>query len=176
MTEHDEALERVAGILMGRVNAPESVIYDAARAAVEAISAGAEPVAWDYQMRVVAGTQPIFHDDPTDVAERRNRFAEEANETCQALGMTAAEAHALVDYTYGRPVGDPSKEIGSTMLTLALLAHEAGYSLSACAEADLASMSRPETVAKIRAKRAARHGRGPLPGLSSHPTPEATDV
>ncbi len=31
-----------------------------------------------------------------------------------------------------------------------------------CAEADLEKLQRPETIARIRAKRATRHGRGPL--------------
>lgn len=32
-------------------------------------------------------------------------------------------------------------------------------------EADLVKLQQPETIARIRAKRATRHGRGPLPGL-----------
>lgn len=40
MTKHNEALlERVVGVLMGKVNAPESAIYDAAREILEALSA-----------------------------------------------------------------------------------------------------------------------------------------
>ncbi|WP_248313168.1 hypothetical protein [Bosea sp. F3-2] len=120
----------------------------------------------NYQARVAAACDVLFDGDPTDVAERRDRFAEEANEVCQAFGMSREDAHRLIDYTYCRPIGEPSKEIGAAMTTLASLAREAGHDLMACAEADLAKLVQPETIARIRAKRATRHGRGPLPGLS----------
>lgn len=118
-----------------------------------------------YQERVAAAHHALFHDDPTDVAERLARFFEEVNEACQAFGMSREDAHKLVDYTYNRPVGDPAKEIGAAMLTLASLSVVAGLDLAACAEADLEKLQRPETVARIRAKRSTRHGRGPLPGF-----------
>lgn len=119
-----------------------------------------------YQDRVAAAHHALFHDDPTDVPERLARFMEEANEACQALGMTREDAHKLVDYTYDRPTGIPSKEIGAAMLTLASLCVVAGYDLMSCAEHDLWKLQQPETIARIRAKRATRHGRGPLPGFS----------
>ncbi|WP_244481445.1 hypothetical protein [Rhizobium sp. Root1203] len=118
-----------------------------------------------YQERVAMAHHALFHDDPTDVAERLARFFEEVNETCQALGMSREDAHKLVDYTYDRPTGDPRKEIGAAMLTLTSLCVVAGIDLMNCAEADLEKLQRPETIARIRAKRATRHGRGPLPGL-----------
>ncbi|WP_259667247.1 hypothetical protein [Rhizobium lentis] len=119
----------------------------------------------DYQARVAKAHHALFHDDPTDVEERLARFFEEAVETCQALGMNFADAHKLVNYTYDRPVGEPAKEIGAAMLTLASLCVVAGYDLMECAEADLEKLQRPETIARIRAKRTTRHGRGPLPGF-----------
>lgn len=119
-----------------------------------------------YQDRVAKAHTALFHDDPTDVAERLARFFEEANEACQSLGMTREDAHKLVDYTYDRPTGEPALEIGAAALTLASLCVVAGYDMEKCAEADLAKLQRPETIARIRAKRATRHGRGPLPGLS----------
>lgn len=126
-----------------------------------------------FQDRVAAAHEPLFRDDPTDVAERTARFFEESNEICQALGMTREEAHALVDYTYDRPAGDPKKEIGSASLTLTSLCVVAGYDRSECEEADLEKLTRPETMARIRAKRSTRHGRGPLPGLD--PAATATE-
>lgn len=118
-----------------------------------------------YQDRVAAAHHALFHDDPTDVPERRARFFEEANETCQAFGMTREEAHQLVDYTYSRPAGEPKKEIGGAYVTLTSLCVEAGINAMECAEADLAKLMRPETIERIRAKRSTRHGRGPLPGF-----------
>ena len=122
-----------------------------------------------YQDRVAQAHHALFHDDPTDVSERLARFFEEAAETCQALGMTHDDASKLLAYTFSRPVGDPAKEIGSAKLTLASLCVVAGYDMDACGEADLEKLQRPETIARIRAKRATRHGRGPLPGFD--PTP-----
>lgn len=121
----------------------------------------------EFQSRVAKAHHALFHDDPTDVAERRDRFYEEATEAVQSFGMTEAEAHALVAYTFSRPVGAPEKEIGAAALTLASLCVEAGYDMMACAEADLAALVTPEKIAKVRAKRATRHGRGPLPGLDA---------
>jgi hypothetical protein len=70
-------------------------------------------------------------------------------------------------------VGDPKKEIGSASLTLTSLCVVAGYDRSECEEADLEKLVQPETIARIRAKRATRHGRGPLPGLD--PAATATE-
>ncbi|WP_225246527.1 hypothetical protein [Agrobacterium tomkonis] len=118
-----------------------------------------------YQERVAAAHHALFHDDPTDIEERRARFAEEVNETLQAFGMTEGEAIELVRYTWSRPVGQPEKEVGAALLTLASLCVVAGIDMAACGEADLEKLQRPETIARIRAKRSTRHGRGPLPGL-----------
>ncbi|MFP5078254.1 hypothetical protein ACLE20_13180 [Rhizobium sp. YIM 134829] len=128
-------------------------------------AAAPEPEERSYQDRVADAHYALFHDDPTDVAERIARFFEEAAETCQALGMTHDDASKLLAYTFSRPAGEPSKEIGSAKLTLASLCVLAGYDMDACGEADLEKLQRPETIARIRAKRATRHGRGPLPGL-----------
>lgn len=127
-----------------------------------------------FQARVSAAHHALFHDDPTDVAERRARFFEESGETCQALGMTEDEAIALVRYTWSRPAGEPKKEIGAATLTLASLCVVADIDMMGCAEADLETLQRPETIERIRAKRATRHGRGPLPGFD--PTISAKDA
>lgn len=118
-----------------------------------------------YQARVAEAHHALFHDDPTDIAERNARCFEEAIETAQAFGMTRDEAIALVDYTFNRPTGDPAKELGAKVLTAFSLGVVAGIDVMAAAEADLEKLQRPETIARIRAKRATRHGRGPLPGL-----------
>jgi len=125
-----------------------------------------------FQSRVADAHVALFHDDPTDLPERRDRFYEEATETAQALGMTEADAHALVAYTFSRPVGEPTKEIGAAALTLASLCVEGGWDMMACAEADLAVLVTPEKIAKVRAKRSTRHGRGTLPGIVAALTEE----
>ncbi|WP_244475506.1 hypothetical protein [Rhizobium sp. Leaf311] len=118
-----------------------------------------------YQSRVEAAHYALFHDDPTDIAERNARCFEESIETAQAFGMTEDEAIALVKYTFSRPVGDPAKEIGAKVLTAFSLGVIANIDVMAAAEADLEKLQRPETIERIRAKRATRHGRGPLPGF-----------
>ncbi|MBW8445209.1 MAG: hypothetical protein K0M49_06240 [Arenimonas sp.] len=137
---------------------------------------GVETAKVPYQNRVADAHYALFHDDPTDIPERNARAFEEATETAQAFGMTRDEAIALVDYTFSRPVGDPAKEIGAKILTAFSLGVVAGIDVMAAAEADLEKLQRPETIARIRAKRATRHGRGPLPGfdptaITKEPTP-----
>lgn len=100
-----------------------------------------------------------------DKVERNHRFLEESLELVQALGCTASEAHQLVDYVYGRPVGDPSQETGGVMVTLAALCDANHFDMTECAEAELARIW--GKVVEIRAKQAAKPKHSPLP--SSEP-------
>jgi hypothetical protein len=99
----------------------------------------------------------------TDAIERNHRFFEEAAELVQACGMTASEAHQLVDYTWSRPVGEKNQEAGGVMVTLAALCLAQGLDMHAAGETELARISAPETMAKIRAKQAAKPKHSPLP-------------
>lgn len=99
----------------------------------------------------------------TDTVERNHRFLEEALETVQSLGCTASEAHQLVDYTFGRPVGEPAQEVGGVMVTLAALCLANTLDMHAAGEAELARISEPAMVEKIRAKQAAKPKHSPLP-------------
>lgn len=165
----DEALQALAA----QDKYPKmSVIVPMCRAEANAALSAIEAAGWrvvkdepEFQDRVAAAHVPLFHDDPTDLPERRDRFYEEATEAVQALGMTEDEAHQLVAYTFGRPLGEVRKEIGAAALTLASLCVVGGWDMMECAEADLAALCTPEKIAKVRAKRASRHGRGPLPGI-----------
>ena len=99
-----------------------------------------------------------------DKEERNHRFLEEALELVQACGCTADEAHQLVDYVYGREVGEKFQEIGGVMVTLAALclAHEMNMH-----EAGEVELKRIWTkVEQIRAKNAAKPSHSPLPGPS----------
>jgi len=102
--------------------------------------------------------------DSCSLRVRGWRFAEEAIELGQAIGITAEEHHRLVDYVHGRPAGDPAQEIGGVMLTLAGLATAAGLDVEQAAETELARVWRKIDV--IRAKQAAKTVDGPLPGPS----------
>ncbi|WP_426304068.1 hypothetical protein ACN9MJ_13720 [Acidovorax facilis] len=105
-----------------------------------------------------------------DRIERNHRFLEESLELVQALGCTASEAHQLVDYVFGRPVGDPPQEVGGVMVTLAALCLASGLDMHDAGEVELARISAPELVARIRAKQAAKPKHSPLP---QSPSPHA---
>lgn len=74
-----------------------------------------------YQKRVDAWMDVCFGSViKADVVERCDRFIEEALEFVQAAGYSAERAHALVDYTFGRPQGEINQEVGGVMVTLIL--------------------------------------------------------
>lgn len=118
-----------------------------------------------FQERVGQWADACFGPDwRKDRPERQHRFLEEALELVQALGTTRAEAHQLVDYAYGRPAGHPPQEVGGVRTTLAALciAHSLDERISG--ETELARISDPAVLQKIRAKQAAKPKVGPLPG------------
>ncbi|WP_426291187.1 hypothetical protein [Sphingomonas sp. TWP1-3-1] len=96
-----------------------------------------------------------------DREERNHRFLEEALELVQACGCSASEAHQLVDYVYGRDVGDPQQEVGGVMVTLAALCLANGLDMHANGETELARVW--TKVDAIRAKQAAKPKHSPLP-------------
>jgi hypothetical protein len=96
-----------------------------------------------------------------DREERNHRFFEEAGELVQSLGMSAHEAHQLVDYVWNRPVGEPNQEVGGTMVTLAALCLANALDMHAAGETELARVW--TKVEQIRAKQAAKPKHSPLP-------------
>ncbi|MCY1215358.1 hypothetical protein D9M69_118990 [compost metagenome] len=96
-----------------------------------------------------------------DKQERNHRFLEESLELVQACGATASEAHQLVDYVYGRPVGDKHQEVGGVMVTLAALCLAQGLDMHTAGETELARIW--TKVEQIRAKQAAKPKHSPLP-------------
>lgn len=93
--------------------------------------------------------------------ERNHRFLEEALELVQAAGCTAEEAHQLVDYVFGRPVGELRQEIGGVMVTLAALCLAHDQDMHDAGEIELARIW--TKIAQIRAKQAAKPRNSPLP-------------
>mgnify|MGYP003385712531 CR=1 FL=1 len=113
-------------------------------------------VAESYQNRVHAWMLQCFGETVTNNKMLRYmRFGEEALELIQATGASREEAHLLVDYVFGRPVGEPNQEVGGVMVTLAALCHAHGLEMEACAEVELAKvwLRMPE----IRAKQALKN-------------------
>lgn len=119
-----------------------------------------------YQARVKPWLDACFGPEIAgDKTERNHRFLEEALELVQSGGCTASEAHQLVDYVYGRPVGEMGQEVGGVMNTLAALCLAYGRDMHEDGETELA---RVWTMAeKIRAKQAAKPKHSPLPGYAA---------
>ena len=98
-----------------------------------------------------------------DCLERNDRFIEEALELVQATGYSRDRAHALVDYVFGRSIGEPSQEVGGVMVTLAALCLANNLDMHAAAETELDRINTPEIITKIRAKQAAKPKGSALP-------------
>lgn len=96
-----------------------------------------------------------------DLQERNHRFLEEALELVQTSGCTAHEAHQLVDYVYGRPLGEPLQEAGGVMVTLAALCQANHLDMHDAGEIELVRIW--TKVEQIRAKQAAKPKHSPLP-------------
>jgi hypothetical protein len=96
-----------------------------------------------------------------DCDERNHRFLEESIELVQACGCTASEAHQLVDYVFGRPVGEKKQEAGGVMVTLAALCLAQGMDMHEVGEVELTCIW--GKVEQIRAKQAAKPKHSPLP-------------
>lgn len=106
-----------------------------------------------------------------DRQERNHRFLEEALELVQSCGATASEAHQLVDYVYGREVGEKAQEVGGVMVTLAALCLAQNLDMHDAAETELARIW--TKVEKIRAKQLTKPAIGPLPGAYPDRSPAA---
>ena len=96
-----------------------------------------------------------------DKIERNHRFLEEALELVQSAGCIRSEAHQLVDYVYGREIGEMGQEIGGVMNTLAALCLAHGFDMTKCGDIELARCC--TKIENIRAKQAAKPKHSPLP-------------
>ena len=103
-----------------------------------------------------------------DVTEHNHRFLEEALELVQTGGFTASEAHQLVDYVFGRPVGKAGQEVGGVMVTLAALCLARAIDMTAVAERERVW----QKIAVIREKQAGKPKHSPLPAPAAVETPE----
>jgi len=87
-----------------------------------------------------------------DAAERNHRFIEESLELAQACGMSKQDAYALVDYVYGRPIGEKVQEVGGVAVTLSALCSAQGIDMRHAGELELARVW--TKIEQIRAKQA----------------------
>lgn len=103
----------------------------------------------------------------SNMTERGDRLLEEVLELLQAHGYDQNRVTTLVEYVFGRPVGEPTQEVGGVMVTLAGYCWIAGLDMRAAGGTELARICQPEVMAKIRAKQEAKnalHFDTPLPG------------
>lgn len=100
-----------------------------------------------------------------DKMQRNYRFMEEALELAQSHGVTKEEVLQLVDYTFGRPLGDPLREVGGVMTTLSTMCHVYGYDLETCAYDELEYCE--ANIDKIREKWRNKPQMSPLSGSSA---------
>lgn len=122
-----------------------------------------EHVAGSFQSRVQPWMLACFGEMISgDREERNHRFLEEALELVQSTGCTESEAHQLVDYVYGRAIGEPNQEVGGVMVTLAALCLANALDMHEAGETELARIW--TKVEQIRAKQAAKPKHSPLPG------------
>lgn len=111
----------------------------------------------------------------TNITERCDRFLEEALELLQSLGYDRTRVTTLVEYVFGRPIGEAAQEVGGVMVTLAALCSTASIDMHAAGEAELNRIQHPDVMAKIRAKQQAKNALRfdtPLPGNSTTPASE----
>ncbi len=115
-----------------------------------------------FQYRVWEWMQACFGSEISrDALERNHRFLEEALELVQASGCTHHEAVILVDYVYGRPVGEFSQEVGGVMVTLAALCQSRNVAMDQAGETELRRVW--TKIATIREKQASKPKNSALP-------------
>ncbi len=123
------------------------------------------PLLSSFQDTVVAWCQDVFGEPcAKDVHERGLRLLEESLETAQALGITQEDAHRLVDYVYGRPVGELPQEISGVLVTVLSLAAASGHSAEQCLTQEIERITDPAFREKARNK----HNTKKQAGVSGH--------
>lgn len=116
----------------------------------------------------------MFGDIALNPRERALRFAEEALELAQTIGVDPAQLHAIIDRVYARPPGDTLREVGQCVVTLESFAHVARIDADAEAEREYArvqSIPKDEWQRRHRAKQAqgiiASHNETPHSGAAA---------
>lgn len=93
----------------------------------------------NFQHEVDQWAKHCFGPETTaNVGIRNLRFIEEAIELVQSLGCTKEDVLKLVEYVYGREVGDPAQKVGGVMVTLAALCTASSLNVEDCAAKEIA--------------------------------------
>ncbi|WP_019865202.1 hypothetical protein [Methylovulum miyakonense] len=73
----------------------------------------------------------------TSLTERAARFTEEALELAQAVGLSQNHVINILNYVYGRPIGDTAQEIGGVAVSLMALGERLRLSIDECERHEL---------------------------------------
>lgn len=92
-----------------------------------------------------------------DVEERALRFGEESLELIQSLGITKAQATALVKQVFAKEPGEVEQELGGTLVTLATLCAVTGLNAGSAFNTEFNRCDSPEVKDKIRGKASNRN-------------------
>ncbi|MBZ9600687.1 hypothetical protein [Phyllobacterium chamaecytisi] len=154
-----EQADTLDGRVSQTVRAPNGVEYQRIVSADEAYEAPTEAT---FQQRVQPWMMACFGQEISDdQLERGDRLAEELFELLQSVGYPRERLSFLEEYTYSRPKGEPSQEVGGVMVTLAAFCLAHGLDMHEAGETELTRIW--TKVEKIRAKQAAKPKHSPLP-------------
>ena len=94
---------------------------------------------FNYHLRMLHafGTDKVY-----DALLRDMRFGEEAIELLQARGRSKEEVLRLVDYVYGRDIGEVEQEMGGVLSTLMAMASQNGTDLEKATKTEMARFTR----------------------------------
>ncbi|WP_211114949.1 hypothetical protein [Azospirillum brasilense] len=159
-------MEAAAVEWAGKLSVDPVSLLEACEAIAAAALNGEQPAPALLQQRIHDWMLACFGAEvAADKLERNHRFLEEALELVQACGCSQGEAHQLVDYVFGRPVGELAQEVGGVMVTLAALCQAQGIDMAEAGETELARVW--TKVEAIRAKQASKPKGSPLPTTSA---------
>ena len=71
-------------------------------------------------------------EDMDSVRVRGLRFAEEAIELMQAIGVDKSQVIDLIEHIYAKEPGEVAQEVGGTSITLLALCHQQGLNAEQC--------------------------------------------
>ena len=164
MHDRESALRAILAVAERKNTARFNLIADTARIATRSTSAQTK-TSETFQSRVAPWMQECFGAEiASDVRERGDRLLEKVLELIQSHGYDPARVATLHDYVFGRPVGEPRQEVDGVMVSLGAYCLATGQDMHAAGEIELARISEPEVVKKIRAKQKSKRGlHTPLP-------------
>lgn len=92
--------------------------------------------------------------DAMDPVMRPHRFLEEALELGQACGCSKREVLRILEYVYGRPVGEIEQEVGGVQVSLGVLCTAFNVNLEYCGEREFLRIV--QDIEKIRERHRAK--------------------